>query len=59
MSGTGVDEMDMASQGGYSRAQLQRYIKFARQFHPEITDAAKERLVECYRLLRQNDSTGR
>ena len=35
---------DETQKGEYSREQLQRYIKFARQFNPEITPAAKEKL---------------
>eukprot|EP00937_MAST-01D_sp_MAST-1D-sp2_P004520 g4520.t1 len=42
----------------YSREQLQRYIKFARQFNPVLTTASRDALVECYRKLRTNDTAG-
>ncbi|KAH8917384.1 putative MCM6-involved in replication [Atractiella rhizophila] len=37
---------------------LQRYIRYARTFNPKMTVAASQVLVEKYRLLRQDDSTG-
>ena len=42
----------------YTREQLQRYIKFARQFNPMMTEDTRNTLVECYRNLRQNDAVG-
>ncbi|XP_056452765.1 MCM6 minichromosome maintenance deficient 6, like isoform X1 [Gadus macrocephalus] len=42
----------------YSPDEVQRYILFARQFQPKITPAAREFVVEQYKLLRQRDSTG-
>mmetsp|Transcript_18745 Transcript_18745/g.39007 ORF Transcript_18745/g.39007 Transcript_18745/m.39007 type:complete len:896 (+) Transcript_18745:69-2756(+) len=42
----------------FSTAQLQRYIRFARSLNPTITPESQERLVECYRMLRQGDSLG-
>eukprot|EP00936_MAST-01D_sp_MAST-1D-sp1_P002238 g2238.t1 len=42
----------------YSREQMQRYIKFARQFNPVLTPESRDALVACYRKLRENDTTG-
>lgn len=47
------------AQAPFSRAQLQRYIAFARTIHPMFTPASRNALVECYRLLRSNDMLGK
>jgi DNA replication licensing factor MCM6 len=47
-----------AYQPEFSKEQLQRYIKFARQFEPEITKESQQVLVDCYRMLREGDATG-
>jgi DNA replication licensing factor MCM6 len=39
--------------------QLQRYIRYARSLNPYITMESRKVLVECYRLLRQNDTLGK
>eukprot|EP00605_Chrysophyceae_sp_TOSAG23-4_P000690 GSChrysophyteH1.ASY1.ANO1.774.1 assembled CDS len=36
-----------------------RYIRFARTLNPKITEKSKEKIVECYRLLRNNDILGK
>ena len=60
--------VDVHSSGGVERAanavafsseQLSRYIQFARTFNPIINEEGKKVLVECYRLLRSNDSLGK
>ncbi|KIY73986.1 mis5 protein [Cylindrobasidium torrendii FP15055 ss-10] len=42
----------------FSTETLQRYIKYARTFTPKLTPEAADVLVEKYRILRQDDSTG-
>ena len=42
----------------FSTDELQRYIRFARTFNPKLTAAASRVLVEKYRDLRAEDSTG-
>ena len=39
--------------------QLRRYIRFARTMNPMLTKESRKVLVDCYRLLRQNDILGR
>ncbi len=43
----------------FTTDQLQRYIRFARTLNPKITEKSKEKIVECYRLLRNNDILGK
>ena len=43
----------------FNQEQLQRYIRFAKCISPQITPEAHKVLVECYRLLRNGDSTGK
>ena len=43
----------------FSREQLQKYITFARTINPEFNERSRKTLVECYRLLRQNDMLGK
>lgn len=43
----------------FSAGQLSRYIQFARTFNPVVNEEGKQVLVECYRLLRSNDSLGK
>ncbi|CAG7559579.1 unnamed protein product [Fusarium equiseti] len=49
---------DEAVEPEFSTEQLQRYIRFARTFRPEFTEAAKEVLVEKYKELRADDAQG-
>lgn len=42
----------------FTTEQLQRYIQFARTFQPELTDEAKQLLVDRYRDLRADDAQG-
>ncbi|PPQ78221.1 hypothetical protein CVT25_015540 [Psilocybe cyanescens] len=42
----------------FSTETLQRYIRYARTFNPKMTPEAADVLVEKYRILRQDDSTG-
>ncbi|KJZ79421.1 hypothetical protein HIM_00890 [Hirsutella minnesotensis 3608] len=49
---------DDAVEPEFSTEQLQRYIRFARTYRPEFTDAAKEVLVERYKELRADDAQG-
>ncbi|KAM4055686.1 MCM2/3/5 family protein [Hirsutella rhossiliensis] len=49
---------DDAIEPEFSTEQLQRYIRFARTFRPELTDEAKEVLVEKYKDLRADDAQG-
>lgn len=49
---------DDAVEPEFSTEQLQRYIRFARTFKPEFTDAAKLTLVEKYKELRSDDAQG-
>lgn len=60
--------VDVHRSGGKERAskavafntgQLSRYIQFARTFNPQVNEDGKQVLVECYRLLRSNDSLGK
>jgi DNA replication licensing factor MCM6 len=39
--------------------QLRKYIMFCRTLNPVMTAASRRVLVECYRLLRQNDILGK
>ncbi|KAG8852536.1 MCM DNA helicase complex subunit mcm6 [Tulasnella sp. 330] len=50
--------MDDAINPEFSTEQLQRYIRYARTFNPKLNRAAVDVLVEKYRMLRQDDSTG-
>ena len=43
----------------FTTEQIQKYIKFARTLNPSITPQSRKVLVECYRLLRQNDILGK
>merc|ERR1711871_706545 len=43
----------------FTTDQLQRYIRYARTLNPVLTKECKNVLVECYRLLRQNDILGK
>ncbi|GMH62323.1 hypothetical protein TL16_g03452 [Triparma laevis f. inornata] len=43
----------------FQQEQMKRYIRFARSLNPHITKESQERLVECYRMLRQGDTLGR
>ncbi|GMI14349.1 hypothetical protein TrVE_jg11240 [Triparma verrucosa] len=43
----------------FQQEQLKRYIRFARSLNPRITSESQDRLVECYRMLRQGDTLGR
>ena len=43
----------------FSMEQMQKYIKFARSLNPVITKQSRKVLVDCYRLLRQNDILGK
>lgn len=49
---------DEAVEPEFSTEQLQRYIRFARTFRPELTDEAREVLVEKYKQLRSDDAQG-
>ncbi len=49
---------DSAIDPEFSTECLQRYIRFARTFRPELTDEAKERLVVKYKELRADDAQG-
>lgn len=49
---------DDAIQPEFSTETLQRYIRYARTFNPKLTPEAADVLVEKYRLLRQDDSSG-
>ncbi|KAK3358588.1 MCM2/3/5 family-domain-containing protein [Lasiosphaeria ovina] len=55
----GIHQMrDAAVTPEFSTEQLQRYIRFARTFRPELTDEAKEVLVQRYKDLRADDAQG-
>ncbi len=55
----GIHQMrDEAVTPEFTTEQLQRYIQFARTFQPELTDEAKQLLVERYRELRVDDAQG-
>lgn len=43
----------------FSTEQLQCYIRFARTLNPVISPESRRVLIECYRLLRQNDILGK
>ncbi|KAI5116717.1 hypothetical protein M0805_000826 [Coniferiporia weirii] len=49
---------DAAINPEFSTEALQRYIGYARTFRPKMTADAAEVLVDKYRLLRQDDSSG-
>ncbi|KAI9798212.1 MAG: hypothetical protein M1825_005403 [Sarcosagium campestre] len=42
----------------FTTEQLQRYIRFARTFKPEFSDAARQVLVDRYKELRADDAQG-
>lgn len=42
----------------FNTESVQRFIKYAKTFEPKLTPEASDVLVEKYRLLRQDDSTG-
>jgi len=43
----------------FTAEQMQRYIRFARTLNPLLTKESRKVLVNCYRLLRQNDILGK
>ncbi len=43
----------------FTTEQLQRYIRYARAFDPQIKAEGARVLVDCYRQLRQQDTLGR
>jgi DNA replication licensing factor MCM6 len=47
-----------AASASFSMEQLQKYIRFARTLNPRFTPASQKKVVECYRLLRQQDIMG-
>ncbi|KAI0053772.1 MCM-domain-containing protein [Auriscalpium vulgare] len=49
---------DEAINPEFSTEALQRYIRYARTFNPKLTPEAADVLVEKYRILRQDDTTG-
>ena len=49
---------DAAIAPEFSTKALQRYIRYARTFHPKLTPEASDVLVEKYIHLRQDDSGG-
>ncbi|KAF7562777.1 hypothetical protein G7046_g1353 [Stylonectria norvegica] len=49
---------DEAVEPEFSTEQLQRYIRFAKTFRPELTEEAKEVLVQKYKDLRADDAQG-
>ncbi|KAI0832668.1 MCM-domain-containing protein [Trametes gibbosa] len=49
---------DEAIHPEFSTEALQRYIRYARTFNPKMTPEAADVLVEKYRILRQDDSSG-
>lgn len=49
---------DDAIQPEFNTEALQRYIRYARTFRPKMTREAADILVEKYRILRQDDSSG-
>ena len=49
---------DAAIAPEFSPKALQRYIRYARTFHPKLTPEASDVLVEKYIHLRQDDSGG-
>ncbi|KAF8138922.1 MCM2/3/5 family-domain-containing protein [Boletus edulis] len=49
---------DEAINPEFSTEALQRYIRYARTFNPKLTPEAADLLVEKYRILRQDDTTG-
>lgn len=49
---------DSAVEPEFSTECLQRYIRFARTFRPEFAPEARERLVEKYKELRNDDAQG-
>lgn len=51
-------DQDEAIEAPYTTSQLLRFIQFARTFQPELSEEAKEMIVEKYRDLRQNDVGG-
>lgn len=58
------DPIDLGSVAGRAKTpftsdQMRRYIQFCRTLNPTMTPESKKVLVECYRLLRQNDILGK
>jgi hypothetical protein len=47
-----------AASAPFSTEQLQKYIRFARTLNPQFTEESEKKIVECYRLLRQQDILG-
>lgn len=43
----------------FTKEELQKYIMFAKNLQPQMTKASYKVLVDCYRLLRQNDLMGK
>eukprot|EP00960_Hanusia_phi_P049571 759633-Hanusia_phi.AAC.3 len=55
----GASEEEEADGGSeFSKEEMQRYIRYARNLKPKMTEGAKRKLVEHYRELRENDCQG-
>lgn len=48
-----------ATSAPFSQEELQKYIIFAKTIQPALTEGSYKVLVDCYRLLRQNDLLGK
>lgn len=53
-----MHQRQMLVQPEFSTQQLQTYIRFARTITPQMTEEAKNVLVESYKLLRAQDMSG-
>jgi DNA replication licensing factor MCM6 len=47
-----------ATQTDFTKGDLQTYIRFARTLKPQVSEAARQRMVEMYVELRGNDASG-
>jgi DNA replicative helicase MCM subunit Mcm2 (Cdc46/Mcm family) len=49
---------EAADAAPFSPKQMQRHIRYARAINPTFVSASQKKIVECYRLLRQQDIIG-
>jgi DNA replicative helicase MCM subunit Mcm2 (Cdc46/Mcm family) len=54
-----LSSSSIATEAPFTVEQLKKYIQHARNINPRFTSESNQTLVECYRLLRQNDLLGK
>jgi len=53
-----ISQLEEQQRHAFSTSQLRNYIRYARTINPILPPEVQPKLVQCYRMLRQGDSTG-